>query len=38
VPAVTGAVCPANPGLIATGGAPHWEALHDVARKTGWGV
>jgi len=38
VPAVTGAVCPANPGLIATGGAPHWEALHEVARKTGWGV
>jgi len=38
VPAVTGAACPANPGLIATDGAPHWEALHDVALKSGWGV
>src|SRR6266568_4063820 len=38
VPPVTGAVCPANPGLIASAVAPRWGALHDVARKSGWGV
>ena len=38
VPAVTGAVCPANPALIASRAAPRWERLHDVARRSGWGV
>ena len=38
VPPVTGAFCPANPGLIASAVAPRWGALHDVARKSGWGV
>ena len=38
VPPVTGAFCPANPGLIASAVAPRWEALHDVARKSGWSV
>jgi hypothetical protein len=35
---VTGAVCPVNPAFVATGGAPHWEALGDVALKMGWGI
>ena len=38
VPAVTGTVCPANPALIASRAAPRWERLHDVARRSGWGV
>ncbi len=38
VPPVTGAFCPANPGLITSGVAPRWEVLHDVARKSGWSV
>jgi len=38
VPAVTGAVCPVNPAFVASGGGPHWDALGDVALKTGWGI
>ena len=38
VPAVTGAFCPVNPALIASRAAPRWERLHDVARRSGWGV
>ena len=38
VPPATGAFCPANPGLITSVVAPGGEALHDVARKSGWSV
>src|SRR5256885_1539723 len=38
VPPVIGAVCPANPGVIASDAAPHWEVLHAVARKSGWSL
>lgn len=39
VPPVSGALCPANPGLIATtAAAPHWERLQDLASQFGWSV
>ena len=37
VPAVIGAPCPANPGLVAARTSrAHWEALYQVARRRGW--
>jgi hypothetical protein len=38
VAAVTGAVCPVNPAFVGSGGGPHWDALGEVALKTGWGI
>jgi phospholipase C len=44
VPAVTGAACPANPGLVASRASTvgssraHWAALGTVARQHGWPV